>query len=95
MDMFNEIDVPGVYNLYSGFSHGGSYALRQSFQETIGPNGHHFYRPVVNEETIKGAVAMASWALYPPAARVTALFGLGQSELEEWVDKQEVVNPGD
>lgn len=95
VDMFEEIDVPGAYNYYSGFSHGEHYALQHAFEETIGLDGHHFYLPVVNEEAIKGAVAMASWALYPPAARVTTLFGLGQSDLEEWVEKQETVNPGD
>jgi hypothetical protein len=94
IDMFGEIDVPGVYGLYSAFSHGEIYALWQGFQETTEPDGHRYYRPVVNEETIKGAVAVASWALYPPAARATALFGLNQSELEEWVDKHDaVLNP--
>jgi hypothetical protein len=34
------------------------------------------YRPVVNEESFKGVVAMASYALHPPAERLTNLFGL-------------------
>lgn len=76
IDMFSEIDVPSVYSLYSGFSHGEVYALRQAFHETTEPDGHHYYCPVINEEAVKGTVAMASWALYPSAFRFAILFGL-------------------
>lgn len=78
-DMFCQIDVPGIYRLYSAFPHSEIYAWRQHFEETTEHGGHRYYRPVVHEETIKGAVAVAAWALYPPAARAAALFGLDQA----------------
>lgn len=91
IDMFREIDVPSVYGHYSAFSHGDVSALQQGFQETRAPDGHRFYRPVIDEDTIKGAVAAASWALYPPAYRATTLLGLGQSNLKDQVEDQSAV----
>lgn len=72
--LFEKIDVPSVYNLYSGYAHGHSFALgREHAQEATDVLG---YQPLVNEDSFKGAVAMASYALYPPGARLSELFGL-------------------
>jgi hypothetical protein len=63
--------VPSVYNLYSGYAHGYPFALgREHVQDAMR------YQPLVNEDSFKGAVAVASYALYPPGARLSELFGL-------------------
>jgi len=89
--MFGEVDVAGVYNLYSAFSHGELFALWQGFEKTTEGSQHIHYRPAVNEESFKGAVAVASYALYAPAARAVSLFGLDQGSLEEWIDEHDAM----
>jgi hypothetical protein len=69
--MFAKVDVPSVYNLYSGYTHGQRFALLREFEQGS---------PVINEESFKGAVAIASYALYPPGERLSDLFGLDRDE---------------
>jgi hypothetical protein len=72
--LFDMVDVPSVYNLYSGYAHGHAFALgREHVQDSMS------YQPLVNEDSFKGAVAVASYALYPPGERLTELFGLDSS----------------
>jgi hypothetical protein len=73
--LFDAVDVPSVYNLYSGYAHGYPFALWREYAET-NADGVLRYRPVVNEESFMGAVAVAAYALYPPGARLSKLFGL-------------------
>lgn len=73
--LFDKVDVPSVYNLYSGYAHGHLFALRREhLQQTAGDVMG--YQPLVNEDSFKGAVAVASYALYPPGERLSELFGL-------------------
>ena len=73
--LFDKVDVPSVYNLYSGYTHGHPFALWREYTEEVVGNALR-YRPLVNEESFKGAVAIASYALYPPGERLSKLFGL-------------------
>lgn len=73
--LFDKVDVPSVYNLCSGYAHGHPFALWREYAEEV-VDGALRYRPLVNDESFKGAVAMASYALYPPAERLSALLGL-------------------
>jgi hypothetical protein len=66
--LFDKVDVPSVYNLYSGYSHGQLFALGREFEPVTSDHGIH-YRLVTNEQSFKGAVAVASYALYPSASR--------------------------
>jgi hypothetical protein len=75
-ELFSGIDLPSIYPVFSGYSHGELFALLRDFELlTHGDLGMH-YRAVVNEESFKGAVAVASYALYPPGERLSKLFGL-------------------
>jgi hypothetical protein len=74
--MFADVDVPSVYNLYSGFPHGELFALQQGFEVSGESDGLRYFRPVLTNDAFKGAVAIASYALYPPGARLAQLFGL-------------------
>jgi hypothetical protein len=87
--MFTEIDVPGIYNLYSGFTHGELYALWQAFEPGPRIDGHLHYFPAVAPEAFRGAVAVISWALYAIAARGMQLLGLDRSPLDHWVDEHD------
>lgn len=79
-EMFADIDLPSVYALFSGYSHGELFALLREFERTVrGDLGTH-YRSVTNQKSFIGAVAVASYALHPPAQRLVELFGLGRSE---------------
>lgn len=80
--LFSGIDLPSVYPVLSGYSHGELFTLLRDFELlTRGDLGAH-YRSVVNEDSFKGAVAVASYALYPPGERLSKLFGLGDTESE-------------
>lgn len=75
--LFEKVDVPSVYNLYSGYAHGHPFALwREYSEDAIGDSVR--YMPVVNEDSFKGAVTIASYALSPPGERLSELFGLDQ-----------------
>lgn len=75
-ELFSGIDLPSVYPLLSGYSHGELFALVREFEQVArGDLGTH-YRSVLNEDSFKGAVAVASYALYPPGERLSELFGL-------------------
>lgn len=77
--LFSGIDLPSVYPVFSGYSHSELFTLLRDFELLArGDLGRH-YRPVVNEDSFKGAVATASWALYPPGERLSKLFGLDTS----------------
>jgi hypothetical protein len=74
--LFSGIDLPSVYPVFSGYSHGEVFALLRDFELLAqGDLGTH-YRSVVNEDSFKGAVAVASYALYPPGEQLSRLFGL-------------------
>lgn len=73
--LFDKVDVPSVYNLYSGYAHGHPFALWREYAEEVVNDGLR-YRPVVNEDSFKGAAAIASYALYPPGERLSKLFRL-------------------
>lgn len=76
LELFSGIDLPSVYPLFSGYSHGEPFALVREFErDARGDLGMH-YRPVVNEDSFKSAVAVASYALHPPGQRLSELFGL-------------------
>ena len=78
-ELFSGIDLPSVYPVFSGYSHGELFALLRDFELLArGDLGLH-YRSVVNEDSFKGAVAVASYALYPPGERLSKLFGLDNS----------------
>jgi len=73
--LFDKVDVPSVLGLYSGYAHGHPFALwREHAEEVVGDA--LCYRPLVNEDSFKGAVTIASYALYPPGERLSKLFGL-------------------
>jgi hypothetical protein len=75
-ELFSGIDLPSVYKVFSGYSHGEVFALLRDFElPAQGDLGTH-YRSVVNEDSFKGAVAVASYALHPPGERLSRLFGL-------------------
>jgi len=79
--MFADVDVPSVYNLYSGFPHGELFALRQGFESSSDRDGLSHFRPVITDDALKGVVAVASYSLYPPGARLSCLFGLDMPEV--------------
>ncbi len=89
--MFAEVDVPGVYNLYSGFTHGELFALWQAFEPGPRIDGHLHYFPAVAEEAFGGVVAVAAWTLYAAAARGIRLLGLDRAPLEDWIDEHDAV----
>jgi hypothetical protein len=71
---FSGIDLPSVYPDFSGYSHSEVFALLRDFElQAQGDLGTH-YRSVVNEDSFKGTVAVASYALYPPGERLSGLF---------------------
>lgn len=75
--LFSGIDLPSVYPIFSGYSHGEVFTLLRDFESPARGNVGMHYRAVVNEDSFKGAVAVASYALYPPGERLSKLFGLG------------------
>jgi hypothetical protein len=75
-ELFSGIDLPSAYPVLSGYSHGEIFTLLRDFELVAHGNLGAHYRPVVNQETFKGAVAVGSYALYPPAERLSKLFGL-------------------
>jgi hypothetical protein len=74
--MFADIDLPSVYPIFSGYSHGELFALLREFEQTVRGDLGPRYRSVTNETSFLGAVAVASYALHPPAERLMTLFGL-------------------
>jgi hypothetical protein len=79
-EMFAEIDLPSVYPVFSAYSHGELFALLREFEQTVRVDLGPSYRSVTNETSFMGAVAVASYALHPPAERLIKLYGLGGSE---------------
>ncbi len=69
-EMFSDIDVPSIYALFSGYSHGELFVMLREFEQAARGNLGMHYRSIVNVESFKGAVAVASYALYPPAQRL-------------------------
>lgn len=75
--LLSDIDLPSAYPIFSGYSHGELFALVRDFEQVaLGGLGTH-YRSVVTVDSFRGAVAVASYALYPPGERLSKLFGLG------------------
>jgi hypothetical protein len=75
--------------VHSGFAHGEIFALWQGFDCS---DDGRLMRPVVNEPTLQGAVAVATRALYYPAARLSDLFGLDRPPGQNgWVDEHDAV----
>lgn len=82
-DMFSHLDAPAVYRILSGYSHGELFTLWREFELTASGNLGLHYRAIVNEQSFKGAVAMASYALHPSAYRLHLLFGLNNETAEQ------------
>jgi hypothetical protein len=76
--MFADVDVPSVYNLYSGFSHGELFALERAFERQAGikPDQPMYWQPITDEEVLKGAVSVAAYALNQAGSRIATLYGL-------------------
>lgn len=75
-ELFSGVDLASVYPIFSGYSHGELFALLREFELVSQGNFGAHYRGIVNEDTIKGAVAVAAYALYSPAERLSELYGL-------------------
>jgi hypothetical protein len=76
--MLADADVPSVYNLYSGFSHGVLFALWSEILPRTTGGGRTIHVP--SEETFKGTVSVASYALGQAGGRIAALYGLDAPE---------------
>lgn len=74
-DMLEDIDVPSVYALFSGYSHGELFAHWREFTLAVDGAGQICPNPVINEQSFKTATGIASYALHPPAHRLVTLFG--------------------
>jgi len=61
--MLSDVGVEAAYNIQSGFAHGEVFALSQGFGHS---DDGSLMRPVINEQTLQGAVAVAGRALYLP-----------------------------
>lgn len=77
--MFSGVDLPSVYPVFSGYSHGETYALWREFVLAAADESQTRYGPVLNEDSFRGVVAVAAYALHPPAYRFIVAFGLGES----------------
>lgn len=87
--MLSEVGVEGAYNIHSGFAHGEIFALWQGFGHS---DDGRLIRPVVNERTLQGAVAVAARALYCAAARLSDLFGLDRPPgRDDWINEHDAV----
>lgn len=73
--MFAAVDLPSAYRVLSGYAHGELFVLWREFVRAADDSAR--CRPVVNEESFRGAVAVASYALHPPAYRMMRLYGFG------------------
>lgn len=76
--LFDKVDVPSIYNLYSGYMHGQRFALLREFYRTMDGSDIH-YQPMVNTTSLDCVAAAAIYALYPPGERLSSLFGLDRS----------------
>jgi hypothetical protein len=74
--MFDGVDLPSVYRHFSGYSHGDPFVLWREFVLTAAGDTGPRYSPVINEDSFKGVVAVASYGLHPPAHRLIEAFGL-------------------
>jgi len=77
--MFSAIDLSSVYPVFSGYSHGETFALWREFVLMAAESSQLRYSPVLNEDSFRGVVSVASYALHPAAYRFIAAFGLGES----------------
>jgi hypothetical protein len=71
--MFSDVGLKAVYNSNLASPTVRLFALWQGFEHC--PDGQ-LMNPVVNEETLKAAIAVAARPVYCPAARLTTLLGL-------------------
>lgn len=74
--MFAAADVPSVYPLFSGYSHSEIYALWREFELSADESLGTVYKPILNEKSFEGITAIAIYALFPPAERLSMLYGL-------------------
>jgi hypothetical protein len=73
--MFDAVDVPSVYSLFSGFTHGELFALRQAFEVADIKRYAIRRKALSNEELFKCAVAVTAFALSGMACRLATMFG--------------------
>jgi hypothetical protein len=73
--MFDAVDLPSVYNLFSGFTHGELFALRQTFEVADIKRYAIRRKAPSNEELFKSAVAVTAFALNEMAYRLATMFG--------------------
>ncbi|MGH3401314.1 MAG: DUF5677 domain-containing protein [Streptosporangiaceae bacterium] len=74
--MLKDIDLPSVYPILSGYSHGELFALWREFEIAMDGTQQLCRVPTVNELSFRNAVGVASYALHPPANRLVTMFGL-------------------
>lgn len=90
-DMFKEVDVPSVYNIYSGFSHGELFALWQGYEIGTDDRQADYYLPAINELSFQGAVSMVTYALSAAGYRAVKLFGLDQEAVDDWAAERDAI----
>jgi hypothetical protein len=89
--MFEEVDVPSVYRIYSGFSHGELFALWQGYEIRADGRQADYYLPAINEQSFQGSVAVATYALSAAGYRAAKLFGLDQEAVNDWAAERDAV----
>lgn len=77
--LFKGIDLSSFYPIFSGYSHSELFTLLRDFEPLARGDLGMRYRSLVNEDTLKGVAAVASYALYPPGERLSEMFGLGDA----------------
>jgi hypothetical protein len=77
-EMLKDIDLPSVYQVFSGYAHGEPFALWREFELAMDGTQQLCRTPTINEQSFRNAVGIASYALHPPGYRLMTLFGLDQ-----------------
>jgi len=76
--MLGDIDLPSVYPIFSGYSHGDFFTLWREFDLAMKGTQQLCRNPAINEQSFRNAAGIASHALHPPAYRLMTIFGLDQ-----------------
>jgi hypothetical protein len=79
-ELLKDIDLPSVYSIFSGYSHGELYTQWLEFELDMDGTQQLCRNPIINEQSFRNAVGIASYALHPPAYRLMSMFGLDQSK---------------
>lgn len=73
--MLKDIDVPSVYNIFSGYTHGELFTLWREFELAAIGTQQLGRNPMINEQSFRNAMGIASYALHPPAYRLITMYG--------------------